>query len=40
METDGVIAEITSENFTECIGGTIEEIIKNNEKTHEKKMQR
>jgi len=28
METDGVIAEISSENFTECIGGQIEEIIK------------
>ena len=40
METDGVIAEITSENFVECIGGNIEEIIKNNEKNHEKKMMR
>ena len=40
METDGVIAEITSENFVECIGGSIEEIIKNNEKNHEKKMMR
>ncbi len=38
METDGVIAEITSENFQECIGGPIEDIIKNNEKNHEKKM--
>lgn len=27
METDGVIAEITSENFVECIGGSLEEII-------------
>lgn len=40
METDGVIAEISSENFIECIGGTIEEIIKTNEKNHEKKMMR
>jgi len=40
METDGVIAEITSENFIECIGGSIEEIIKTNEKNHEKKMMR
>lgn len=38
METDGVIAEINNENFTECIGGTIEEKIKENEKNHEKKM--
>lgn len=30
METDGVIAEITSENFIECIGGNLEEIIANN----------
>ena len=30
METDGVIAEITSENFGECIGGNLEEIIANN----------
>jgi hypothetical protein len=28
METDGVIAEINQDNFTECIGGSIEEIIK------------
>jgi cGMP-dependent protein kinase len=32
METDGVIAEITSENFIECIGGNLEEIIANNQK--------
>lgn len=43
METDGVIAEISCENFLECIQsqgcqGTLEEIIKNNEKNHEKKM--
>lgn len=30
METDGVIAEITSENFVECIGGQLEEIIASN----------
>lgn len=40
METDGVIAEITSENFGECIGGLIEEIIKSNETNHQKKMMR
>ena len=40
LETDGVIAEISSENFTECIGGLIEDIIKTNEKNHEKKMMR
>ncbi|KRX03427.1 Protein kinase-like domain [Pseudocohnilembus persalinus] len=40
METDGVIAEITSENFTDCIGGQIEEIIKQNESSREKKMQK
>lgn len=32
LETDGVIAEITSENFIDCIGGTLEEVIKKNEK--------
>jgi len=30
METDGVIAEITSENFVDCIGGNLEMIITNN----------
>lgn len=35
METDGVLAEITSESFTECIGGPLEEILKKNEKIHE-----
>lgn len=35
METEGVIAEISSENFVECIGGQIEEVIKQNEKNHE-----
>lgn len=38
METDGVIAEITSENFSECIGGPIEEIIKSNDANREKTM--
>lgn len=32
LETDGVIAEISSENFIDCIGGTLEEVIKKNEK--------
>jgi len=35
METDGVIAEITSENFIDCIGGPLEEIIKNNQLNQE-----
>lgn len=38
METDGVLAEINLEAFTECIGGQIEEVLKKNEKSHEKKM--
>jgi len=40
LETDGVIAEISSENFIDCIGGTLEEVIKKNEKLLEKKLQR
>ena len=35
METDGVIAEITSENFVDCIGGQLEMIITNNVKNQE-----
>jgi cGMP-dependent protein kinase len=35
METDGVLAEINLEAFTECIGGQIEEVLKKNEKSHE-----
>lgn len=38
LETDGVLAEISSESFVDCIGGSLEEIIKQNEKAHEKKM--
>lgn len=37
METDGVLAEITSESFQDCIGGPLEEILKKNEKIHEVK---
>ena len=33
-----MIAEITSENFIDCIGGTLEEVIKKNEKLLEKKL--
>lgn len=33
MDSDGVLAEIPSENFQECIGGSIEEIIKKNEES-------
>jgi hypothetical protein len=35
METDGVLAEISTESFQECIGGTLEEVLKKNEKAHE-----
>ena len=38
MEKDAVVAEITIEKFEEIIGGFIEEILKKNEKSHEKKM--
>lgn len=38
METDGVLAEISTENFQECINGTIEEIIRANQQNHDKKM--
>ena len=40
METDGVIAEISGENFIDCIGGALEDVIKKNEKLLEKKLQR
>ena len=32
MESDGVIAEIMTEHFNECIQGSLEEILKKNEK--------
>jgi len=38
IEKDAVLAEITIEKFEEIIGGFIEDIIKKNEKSHEKKM--
>ena len=38
METDGVLAEMTHENFIDCIGGSLEEVIKKNEKSQDKKM--
>lgn len=38
LETDGVIAEISSENFVDCISGTLEEVIKKNEKLLEVKI--
>ena len=38
MESDGVVAEISIETFNKCIGGNYEDIIKKNEKSHEKKM--
>lgn len=33
METDGVLAEMIYDNFIDCIGGFLEEVIKKNEKT-------
>ena len=38
VEKDAVLAELTIEKFEEIIGGFIEDIIKKNEKSHEKKM--
>ena len=38
MEKDAVLAEIAIEKFEEIIGGTIEEIAKRNEQSHENKM--
>lgn len=38
METDGVIAEISADNFIDCIQGELEEVIKRNEKNLEKKL--
>ena len=35
MECDGVLAEINYESFQECIGGTMEEVIRKNEKAQE-----
>jgi len=35
MDSDGVLAELTLENFNKCIGGSYEEVIKKNEKSHE-----
>lgn len=32
METDGVLAEMNHENFIDCIGGFLEEVIIKNEK--------
>jgi len=38
VEKDVVLAEITIEKFEEIIGGSIEEIAKRNEQSHENKM--
>lgn len=38
VEKDAVLAEISVGKFEEIIGGHIEEILKKNEKSHEKKM--
>lgn len=32
METDGVLAEMTNDNFIDSIGGSLEDVIKKNEK--------
>jgi len=38
MKGDGILAEISLQDFTNCIGGSIEEALLKNEKSHEKKM--
>jgi len=38
MKTNGVIAEISLEAFTSCIGGSIEDALLRSERSHEKKM--
>ena len=38
MEQDAILAEITVEEFEKIIGGSIEEITKKNESSHENKM--
>ena len=38
MKGEGVVAEITAQAFSQCIGGPIEEVLLKNEKSHEKKM--
>ena len=35
MKTNGVVAEITIDNFIQCIGGSIELVLKKNETSHE-----
>jgi cGMP-dependent protein kinase len=35
METDGVLAEVSAENFQEAIGGRFEDVLKKNQKSHE-----
>lgn len=37
METDGVLAEIPNELFQECIGGSLDDVLKNNEKMLQKR---
>lgn len=38
METDGVLAEMSHESFIDSIGGYLEEVIRKNEKSQDKKM--
>lgn len=35
METDGVLAEVSAENFQEAIGGRLEDVLRRNQKQHE-----
>jgi len=35
MKTNGVIAEISLEAFTSCIGGSIEDALLRSERSHE-----
>jgi len=35
METDGVISEIGTDILNDCIGGTLQEVIKKNEQAKE-----
>lgn len=38
MEGDGVLAEISYDTFSNCIGGSIEDALKKSVASHEKKL--
>ena len=40
MEGEGIIAELEFKLFFECIGGTLEQIVKKNVNSHEKYMKK